>query len=130
MTAVYFLFMQNRDHLFVLQQRIERLEQELELLCIQVHSFTQPHSTASLPKPTFNYIAGSDNKLADALSRVPTADALASVEKSSGSVGPTPDLKGEYFCIENNDPSLLECMLHHPDPAMIPFPLDYGLLAQ
>jgi hypothetical protein len=61
---------------------------------------------------------------------VPTADALASVEKSSSSIGPTPDLKGEYFCIENDDPSLLECMLHHPDPAMIPFPLDYGLLAQ
>jgi hypothetical protein len=80
--------------------------------------------------PTFNYIASSDNKLTDALSRVPTADALASVEKSSSSVGPTPDLRGEYFCIEHDDPSLLECMLHHPDPAVIPFPLDYGLLAQ
>jgi hypothetical protein len=80
--------------------------------------------------PTFNYIASSDNKLTNALSHVPTADASASVEKSSGPVGPTPDLKDEYFCIEHDDPSLLECMLHHPDPAVIPFPLDYGLLAQ
>jgi hypothetical protein len=43
--------MQNCDHLFVLQQLIECLEQELELLRIQVRSFAQPHSTASLPKP-------------------------------------------------------------------------------
>jgi hypothetical protein len=80
--------------------------------------------------PTFNYIVGSDNKLVDALSCVPTATTLALAEKSSGPVGPTPELKGEHFCIEYDDPSLFECMLHHPDPAVIPFPLDYTLLVQ
>jgi hypothetical protein len=73
---------------------------------------------------------GSDNKLANALSHVPTADASTSAEKSSGPVGPTPDMKGEHFCIEYDDPSLLECMLHHLNLAVIPFPLDYGLLTQ
>jgi transposase InsO family protein len=77
--------------------------------------------------PTFHYIRGCDNHLADALSRLPqSADAL--VEKSVSPFDNRHSSDVDSFSIVMDDPALLECFLHHPDPQDIIFPLDYALL--
>ena len=76
--------------------------------------------------PTFHYIKGVDNVVADALSHLP-------IEASSevGMIQHDVDLEynAEVFPIELDNEPLLECLLHHPHlPEEIVFPLDYPLL--
>ena len=76
--------------------------------------------------PTFHYIKGSDNVLADALSRLPIADAPINPSLEGKSAVDSP----ASYSIMLDDASMLQCFLHHPDPADIPFPLEYTLLRQ
>ena len=76
--------------------------------------------------PTFHYIKGVDNVVADAISRLP----MKTVEEADR-IQPDvdPDYNAKVFSIELDNESLLECVLHHPHlPDEIVFPLDYPLL--
>ena len=76
--------------------------------------------------PTFHYIKGVDNVVADTLSRLPIK-ASVEVEK----IQPNVDLEynAKVFSIKLDNASLLECLLHHPHlPDERVFPLDYSLL--
>ena len=76
--------------------------------------------------PTFHYIKGEDNVVADALSRLPIKS-LAEVDRIQPDVDP--EYNAEVFSIELDSEILLECLLHHPHlPDEIVFPLDYPLL--
>ena len=76
--------------------------------------------------PTFHYIKGEDNVVADAMSRLPIK-ALEEVDGIQHDVDP--EYNAEVFSIELDSESLLECFLHHPHlPDRIVFPLDYPLL--
>ena len=76
--------------------------------------------------PTFHYIKGEDNVVADALSRLPIKP-LVEVDRIQPDVDP--DYNAEVLSIELDNESLLECFLHHPHlPDEIAFPLDYPLL--
>ena len=80
--------------------------------------------------PTFHYIKGSDNVIADALSQLPIQDpstAPSLVRKSD--VLLQRSLPSSYS-ITMDDHPLLECFLYHPEPTDIVFPLDYTLLRQ
>ena len=76
--------------------------------------------------PTFYYIKGVDNVVADALSCL-LIEAFSEVEMIKHDVDS--DFNGEVFSIELDNEPLLECLLHHPHlPDEIVFPLDYPLL--
>ena len=76
--------------------------------------------------PTFHYIKGVDNVVADALSRLPIE---ASSEVGMTQYDVDPEHNAEVFSIELNNEPLLECLLHHPHlPDEIVFPLVYPLL--
>ena len=77
--------------------------------------------------PTFHYIKGVDNVVANALSCLPIE---ASSEVGMIQHDVDPDYYAEVFSIELDNESLLECFLHHPHlPDEIVFPLDYPLLS-
>jgi hypothetical protein len=76
--------------------------------------------------PTFHYIKGVDNVVADALSCLPI-EALSEVGMIQHDVDP--EYNAEVFSIELDNEPILECLLHHPHlPDEIVFPLDYPLL--
>jgi hypothetical protein len=71
--------------------------------------------------PTFHYIKGEMNKLADALSRLPFLErqnALPINATSSNDI-----LDDSFYSMAIDDPSLLDCFLHLPDQAGVPFVL-------
>ena len=76
--------------------------------------------------PTFHYIKGEDNVIADAISRLPMKT-LEEVEEIQLDVDPEYNAIG--FSIELDSEILLGCFLHHPNVSdEIVFPLDYPLL--
>lgn len=77
--------------------------------------------------PTFHYLHGSDNILADALSRLPID--MKIIEEAEQIV-PNPISVAENFSLEQDDYPLFECLLHHPNLDYLPFPLDYAYLLQ
>ena len=78
--------------------------------------------------PTFHYIKGGDNVIADMLSRLPQFDdSITETELISPNV--TFNDNTEIFSIELDNDTLLESLLHHPNlPDEIIFPLEYTLL--
>ena len=78
--------------------------------------------------PTFHYIKGVDNVIADALSHLPQFDdSITEMELKSPNV--TINNNTETFSIEFENDTLLESLLHHPNlPDEIIFPLEYPLL--
>ena len=76
--------------------------------------------------PTFHYIKGVDNVVADALFPLPI-EALSEVGMLQHDVDP--EYNSEVFSIDLDNEPLLECFLHHPHlPDEIVFHLDYPLL--
>jgi hypothetical protein len=68
--------------------------------------------------PTFHYIRGTDNVLADALSRVPTlSDPLEGQNTDADDMS---ELVG--FAAFQNDIAILECFVNYPDPQVLAFP--------
>ncbi len=75
--------------------------------------------------PTFHYIKGSDNILADALSRLPFDETIVKYGRDFSSAGETLDT-----CIEQDDQFLFDVFLHHPNEDAIPNPLNYQRILQ
>ena len=76
--------------------------------------------------PTFHYVRGTDNPLANALSRVPQQD--SSLERDPPVVDDD-DATAYAYSILRDDESLLECFLHHPYLGEdLVFPLDYNII--
>ena len=76
--------------------------------------------------PTFHYIKGADNVVADTLSRLPIKSSVEEEKKQSNVYL---EYNAEVFSYELNSESLLECLLQHPHLTdEIVFPLDYSLL--
>jgi hypothetical protein len=79
--------------------------------------------------PTFHCVKGSDNVIADTLSRLPIAPDDP-FDEGSPSLGKSVDVNDDVasFSITMDDSEMLECFLHHPDPNEIVFPFDYARL--
>ena len=76
--------------------------------------------------PTFHYIKGADNIVADAISGLPmkTLDEVDGIQTDVDT-----KYNADVFSIELDSELLLECFLHHPHLLdEIVFPLDYPLL--
>jgi hypothetical protein len=81
--------------------------------------------------PTFLYIKGPDNVIADAFSRVPLKSSTEEVKQGPDKTKNNPTEKvPESFSIEFDDPQLLECFLNHPPIEQMRFPLDYEWIRQ
>ena len=111
------------------------------LLGVDIHVYTDhknlTHNTLTMQRvlrwrlfiedfhPTFHYVKGVDNVVADALFL--PIKALSEVEwiQPHGDL----DYNAKVFSVEQDNEALLECLLHHPHlPDEIAFPLDYTLL--
>lgn len=89
--------------------------------------------------PQFHYIKGEDNKLADALSRLPFSERQKTPEihknpvDSHRKASPTGEINDDflenYYSMAIDDPQLLECFVHLPHDAGIPFVLGYDTIA-
>ena len=67
--------------------------------------------------PTFHYIQGAHNAIADSLSRlgiIPFASMGAETGKDPRPSSPT-SVDSHFFSMEIDDPDLLDCFLYHPD---------------
>jgi hypothetical protein len=84
------------------------------------HLFLEDYS------PTFHYIPGPENLLADALSRVPRTDS----REEENVVGPTSSTSVNHsIAVDDND--LLECFLMHPQFNVAnEYPLNYAVIAR
>jgi hypothetical protein len=78
--------------------------------------------------PTFKYIEGPYNVLADAFSRLPRQTPTGEEENSSTSVPPTSD--SHFYSFHFDDDDFLECFLNHPPLEEMQYPLDYALIRQ
>jgi putative transposase len=77
--------------------------------------------------PTFEYIEGPLNVIADAFSRVPRAP--STVGKNSGPTdGPNPHTDSHFFSFHFDDDEMLDCFLNHPPLEEMQYPLNYGLI--
>ena len=93
--------------------------------------------------PSFHYIKGETNILADALSRLPVSEGQD--DRSSNPEPRNPldlykaplnfdtveyDPLKSYYSMAADDNELLECFVHLPDQAGIPFVLDYRTISE
>jgi transposase InsO family protein len=93
--------------------------------------------------PTFHYVKGADNTLADSLSRLPQHDSSGGAPLPQAITNPivinstpepheiiTPSIT-TAFALEIDDESLLNCFLYHPDlGGNVYFPVDYEIIQQ
>ena len=77
--------------------------------------------------PTFHYIKGSDNIIADALSRLPFDDEIINDDEQ---IGPNMVDPIDGFCMEQDNPHLFETLLYHPNINIIPYPIDFARILQ
>ena len=81
--------------------------------------------------PTFLYVKGPDNVLADAFLRIPLKPSTEEVKPGPNKL-PNNSKKNvsESFSIEFDDPQLLDCFLNHPPIEQMRFILDYEWIRQ
>ena len=78
--------------------------------------------------PTFHYIKGIDNVIADAISRLPQCTESI-VDSDLFQPNLDADHNAEAFPLEFDNSTLLQCLLYHPVlPEEIIFSLEYSLL--
>ena len=78
--------------------------------------------------PTFHYVKGTDNAIADSISRLPRLESLVEDDIDIGPKSPT-STSTSTFSIELDDEPLLTCFLNHPILTdNIQYPLDYNLI--
>ena len=77
--------------------------------------------------PTFHYIKGKDNIIADALSRL---DFDEEIVKEDATLGPSISRNSDGYCLEQDNHQLFETFLHHPNLSKIPYPIDYQRIYQ
>ena len=76
--------------------------------------------------PTFHYVKGPDNAIADSISRLPRLESLVGDDIDIGPKSPT-STSTSTFSIELDDEPLLTCFLNLPIFAdNIQYPLDYN----
>ena len=77
--------------------------------------------------PTFHYIKGVDNVIANALSRLPQIDdSITTLESIPSKVSCNTT---EIFSLESDNDTLLESLINYPNlPDEINFPLEYSFL--
>jgi putative transposase len=82
--------------------------------------------------PTFTYIPGPLNVIADAFSRMPRQSTAEEEEKQNipGSKWPHPIHDSNFFSFHYDDDDLLECFLNHPPLEEMQYPLNYQLIQQ
>jgi RNase H-like domain found in reverse transcriptase len=92
--------------------------------------------------PQFHYVKGSDNPVADALSRLSFSERQNSniniypenprdVIRPRGSLAaPVLDSLASFYTMVTDDPDLLDCFVHLPDQQDVPFQMDYQTIAQ
>ena len=82
--------------------------------------------------PTFKYIKGPNNVIADAFSRVPIKSSAEGMTTNGPNNKTKTTTSGNVnsFSIEFDDAPLLECFLNHPPIEQIRFPLDYTWIRQ
>jgi transposase InsO family protein len=82
--------------------------------------------------PTFKYIQGPDNVIADAFSRVPVKPSAEGMPINGPNNKTKTKIPGNVnsFSIEFDDAPLLECFLNHPPIEQMRFPLDYNWIRQ
>jgi hypothetical protein len=81
--------------------------------------------------PIFHYIKGETNTLADALSRLPFSERQNTSPINNSDVKTTSfdDNLSTFYSMAIDDPSLLDCFVHLPDQAGVPFVLTYENMA-
>ena len=78
--------------------------------------------------PTFHYIKGIDNVIANSISHLPQCTESI-VDTDLIQLNLDPDNNAEAFSLEFDNSTLLQCLLYHPVlPDEIIFPLEYSLL--
>ena len=78
--------------------------------------------------PTFHYVKGTDNAIANSISRLPRLESLVGDDIDIGPKSPT-STSTSTFSIELDDEPLLTCFLNHPILTdNIQYPLDYHLI--
>jgi hypothetical protein len=78
--------------------------------------------------PTFHYIKGETNTLADALSRLPFSERQKAPYTNFDA--PLHESNDSFYSMAIDDPSLLDCFVHLPDQAGVPFVLTYENIAE
>ena len=77
--------------------------------------------------PTFHYIKGNQNVLADTLSRLEINENIIAKEET---IAPQSTTTSQSFCLQQDNPILFECFMYHPQLDKIPYPIDYTHLLQ
>jgi transposase InsO family protein len=81
--------------------------------------------------PTFHYIKGESNTLADALSRLPFSERQNphTQPQKPSDVARQQDASQSFFSMATDDDNLLDCFVHLPGQQNIPFRMDYQSIA-
>jgi hypothetical protein len=79
--------------------------------------------------PIFHYIRGSDNVIADALSRLPLKE-QGDAQHPSSDATPSPNSDNEFFSIARDAPEMFDCFVNLPEDDNVPFPLDLARMQQ
>ena len=77
--------------------------------------------------PIFHYVRGTDNIIADALSRLPFDEEIL---QGTNHIGPQLSIPTEGFCFEQDDKDLFDCFLHHPNIDRIPYPISHARILE
>jgi hypothetical protein len=83
--------------------------------------------------PMFHYIKGSENRVADTLSRLPFSERQYT-DKNIFPENPA-DVRRQlrvdsFFSMVTDNPDLLDCFVHLPDQQGVPFQMDYHKIAE
>ena len=81
--------------------------------------------------PTFHHIPGDDNPLADALSRLGISERQsteAEIVNSNSSHSKIPTQLDSFHSMVLDDDKLLDCFVHLPQQAGVPFQMDYAMI--
>jgi transposase InsO family protein len=78
--------------------------------------------------PTFHYVKGEENALADALSRL-TIDTLETSSYDIEQVIDQTDPLNAFYSMAIDDNDLFDCFVHLPDAEGVPFQMDYQTIA-
>ena len=77
--------------------------------------------------PTFHHIAGDDNPLADALSRLGISERQSTESETVNSSSQIPQLQS-FHSMAIDDDDLLDCFVHLPQQAGVPFQMDFATI--
>ena len=77
--------------------------------------------------PTFHHVAGDDNPLADALSRLGISERQSTEAENLKSFSKIPQLDN-FYSMAIDDDNLLDCFVHLPAQQGVPFQMDFEVI--